>query len=60
MKLIYMECTLGMLAGQYPEHADALVVSGTVKAVNEVPYLVIEVPDEEPKKSRRTSNKNKE
>ena len=60
MKLIYMECTLGMLAGQYPEHVDALVASGTIKAVNEVPYLVIEVPDEEPKKSKRTTNKNKE
>jgi hypothetical protein len=57
MKLIYMECTLGMLAGQYPEHVDVLVQSGTVKAVNEVPYLVIEVPDEEPKKTRRNKNK---
>ena len=55
-----MECTLGMLAGQYPEHVEALVQSGTVKAVNEVPYLVIEVPDEEPKKTRRNTNKNKQ
>lgn len=57
MKLIYMECTLGMLAGQYPEHVEALVQSGTVKAVNEVPYLVIEVPEEEPKKPRRNARK---
>ena len=54
MKLIYMECTLGMIAGQFPEAVDALVKSGTVKAVNEVPYLVIEIPDEEPKKPRKT------
>ena len=60
MKLIYMECTLGMLAGQYPEHVDALVRTGTIKAVNEVPYLVIEVLEEEPKKSRRNTNKNKQ
>jgi hypothetical protein len=57
MKLIYMECTLGMIAGQYPEAVDALVITGTVKAVNEVPYLVIEVPDEEPKKTRRNARK---
>jgi len=55
MKLIYMECTLGMIAGQYPEAVDALVKTGTVKAVNEMPYLVIEVPDEEPKKPRRNA-----
>lgn len=55
MKLIYMECTLGMIAGQFPEAVDALVKSGTVKAVNEVPYLVIEVPDEEPKKPRKNA-----
>ena len=57
MKLIYMECTLGMIAGQYPEHVDAIVRTGTIKAVNEVPYLVIEVPDEEPKKPRRNAKK---
>jgi hypothetical protein len=57
MKLIYMECTLGMLAGQYPEHVDALVRTGTIKAVNEVPYLVIEVLEEEPKKPRRNARK---
>ena len=57
MKLIYMECTLGMIAGQFPEAVDALVKTGTVKAVNEVPYLVIEVPDEEPKKPRRNAKK---
>ena len=55
MKLIYMECTLGMIAGQFPEEVDALVKTGTVKAVNEVPYLVIEVPDEEPKKPRKNA-----
>ena len=55
MKLIYMECTLGMIAGQFPEAVDALVRTGTVKAVNEVPYLVIEVPDEEPKKPRKNA-----
>lgn len=55
MKLIYMECTLGMIAGQFPEAVDALVKSGTVKAVNEVPYLVIEIPDEEPKKPRKNA-----
>ena len=57
MKLIYMECTLGMIAGQYPEAVDALVKTGTVKSVNEIPYLVIEVPDEEPKKPRRNARK---
>lgn len=57
MKLIYMECTLGMIAGQYPEAVDALVKTSTVKAVNEIPYLVIEVPDEEPKKPRRNARK---
>jgi len=57
MKLIYMKPYLDMLAGQYPEHLDALVQAGTVKAVNEVPYLVIEVPDEEPKKPRRNARK---
>jgi hypothetical protein len=57
MKLIYMECTLGMIAGQYPEHVDAIVRTGTVKAVNEVPYLVIEVPEEEPKKTRKNARK---
>ena len=55
MKLIYMECTLGMIAGQFPEAVDALVKTGTVKAVNEVPYLVIEIPDEEPKKPRKNA-----
>jgi hypothetical protein len=55
-----MECTLGMIAGQYPEAVEALVQSGTVKAVNEIPYLVIEVPDEEPKKTKRNINKNKQ
>ena len=55
MKLIYMECTLGIIAGQFPEAVDALVKTGTVKAVNEVPYLVIEVPDEEPKKPRKNA-----
>ena len=55
MKLIYMECTLGMIAGQFPEAVDALVKTGTVKAVNEVPYLVIEVPYEEPKKPRKNA-----
>ena len=55
MKLIYMECTLGMIAGQFPEAVDALVKTGTVKAVNEVPYLVIEGPDEEPKKPRKNA-----
>ena len=55
MKLIYMECTLGMIAGQFPEAVDALVKTGTLKAVNEVPYLVIEVPDEEPKKPRKNA-----
>ena len=60
MKLIYMECTLGMIAGQFTEAVDALVKTGTVKAVNEIPYLVIEVPDEEPKKTKRNINKNKQ
>jgi hypothetical protein len=60
MKLIYMECTLGMIAGQYPEAVEALVQSGTVKAANEIPYLVIEVPEEEPKKTKRNTNKNKQ
>ena len=55
MKLIYMECTLGVIAGQFPEAVDALVKTGTVKAVNEVPYLVIEVSDEEPKKPRKNA-----
>ena len=57
MKLIYMECTLGMMAAQNPAAVEALVQSGTVKAVNEVPYLVIEVPEEEPKKTRRNARK---
>ena len=55
MKLIYMECTLGMIAGQYPEVVDALVRTGTIKAVNEIPYLVIGIPDEEPKKPRKNA-----
>lgn len=60
MKVIYMKPTLDMLAGQYPEHVDALVRAGTVKTVEEVPYLVIEIPEEEVKKTRRVTNKNKE
>ena len=60
MKVIYMKPTLDMLAGQYPEHVDALVRAGTVKTVDEVPYLVIEIPEEEVKKTRRVTNKNKE
>ena len=57
MKLIYMEPTLAMMAAQNPAAVEALVQSGTVKAVNEVPYLVIEVPEEEPKKTRRNARK---
>lgn len=60
MKLIYMECTLDMIAGQYPEAIESLVISGTVKVLNEEPYLVLDIPEEEPKKTRRNTNKNKE
>jgi hypothetical protein len=58
MKVIYMKPTLDMLAGQYPEHVDVLVRAGTVKTLDEVPYLVIEIPEEEPKKPRRTTKNN--
>jgi hypothetical protein len=57
MKLIYMEPTLAMMAAQNPEAVNALVQSGTVKAVDNIPYLVIEVVEEEPKKTRKNKNK---
>jgi hypothetical protein len=60
MKLIYMEPTLAMMAAQNPAAVEALVQSGTVKAVDNIPYLVIEVVEEEPKKTRRNTNKNKQ
>ena len=59
MKLIYMEPTLAMMAAQNPAAVEALVQSGAVKAVDNIPYLVIEVV-EEPKKTRRNTNKNKQ
>jgi hypothetical protein len=55
-----MEPTLAMMAAQNPAAVEVLVQSGTVKAVDNVPYLVIEVVQEEPKKTRRNTNKNKE
>ena len=45
MKLIYMECTLALMAEKNVEKVNDLVATGTIKAVDNVPYLLIEIPE---------------
>ena len=45
MKLIYMECTINLMQqnGTTVEQINELALNGTVKVLNDKPYLVIEL-----------------
>ena len=46
MKVIYMECTLQMIAKKDPSLPPKLEGMGTIEYVGDVPYLVIKIKEE--------------
>jgi hypothetical protein len=42
MKLIYMECTLRLIASVYPEAIEAIELAGELKNTDLTRYIVIE------------------
>lgn len=46
MKVVYMECTLKLLAKKDPSTPKALEEMGTINYVGDIPYLVIKIEDE--------------
>lgn len=46
MKLVYMECTLQLLAKQDPNIPKQLEEMGTINYVGDIPYLVIKIKEE--------------
>lgn len=46
MKVVYMECTLQLLAKKDPSIPKALEEMGTINYVGDIPYLFIKIEDE--------------
>lgn len=46
MKVVYMECTLQMMAKKDPTLPQKLEGMGTIEYVNDIPYLVIKIQEE--------------